>query len=88
MPLEDLHLAKYASFVYTDVYLWNLYYGLTVLVGLGLLVVQVSRSHSAGHTTLGRTLWTNPSQRPLLYNMQHRQETNIYPPRWDSNPQS
>jgi hypothetical protein len=29
-------------------------YGPTALVGLGLLLVEVSKSHSVGHTTVGR----------------------------------
>jgi hypothetical protein len=50
------------------------------LVGLGFLTIEASRSHSARHTTLDRTvLWTSdqPTHRPLL-NTQYSQETDIH----------
>jgi hypothetical protein len=56
-----LHLEKYASFVYTDQSaLERIYFGLRALVGPGRLLVEVSRLHSARHTTLGRTTVHDP----------------------------
>jgi len=58
--------------------------------GHGLLILEVSRSHlTTPHSrqdSSGRVI--SPSQRPLSDNTQHLQQTNIHPPRWDSNPRS
>ena len=59
------------------------------LVSQGLLINEVSRSHSTTHhsryDSSGREI--SSSQRPLPDNTQHSQQTDPYP-RWDSNPQS
>ena len=59
-------------------------------VGQGLLIHEVSRSHTTTHhsrqDSSGRVI--SSSQRPLPDNTQHSQQTNIHAPRWDSNPRS
>jgi len=59
-------------------------------VGQGLLIHEVSRSHTTTHhsrwDSSGRVI--SSSQRPLPDNTQHSQQTNIHAPRWYSNPQS
>jgi len=51
-------------------------------VGQGLLIHEVSRSHTTAHhiryDSSGRLI--SPSQRPLLDNTQHSQQTNIHAP--------
>ena len=58
--------------------------------GHGLLIHEVSRSHTTMHhsrqDSSGRVI--SSSQRPLPDNTQHSQQTNIPCPRWDSNPRS
>jgi len=58
-------------------------------VGHGLLIYEVSRSHTMHHIRYdfsGRVI--SSSQRPLRDNTQHSQQRDIHAPRWDSNPQS
>ena len=59
-------------------------------VGQGLLIHEVSRSHSTTHhsrlDSSGRVI--SSSQRPLPHSTQHSQQTDIHAPLWDSNPQS
>ena len=58
--------------------------------GHGLLMFEVSRSHTTTHhsrqDSSARVI--SSSQRPLPDNTQHSQHTNIHAPRWDSNPRS
>jgi hypothetical protein len=56
-------------------------------VGQGLLIHEVSRSHTTTHHTVGRTPldeWS--AHRRDLYLTTHNRQTSM--PRWDSNPQS
>jgi hypothetical protein len=52
------------------------FYDLEALVGHGLLIFEVSRSHSDTSHSVG-ILWTSPSQRRLSDNTQNSQETAI-----------
>ena len=61
-----------------------------LLVGLGILIIEASRSlfqtHHTRQDSSGRVI--SPSQRPLPDNTQHSQETRHPCTRRDSNPQS
>jgi len=51
------------------------------LVGQGPLIIEVLRSHSDTNTrcdSSGRVI--NPTQRPLSYNTQHSQQTDMQAP--------
>jgi hypothetical protein len=53
------------------------------LVGQGLLIIEASRSHSAGHTALGRTHldeWSAQCRYLLPDNTQHSRQTDIRDP--------
>jgi len=56
--------------------------------GHGLLILEVSRSHTTmqhiRYNSSGRVI--SSSQRPLPDNTQHSQQTKIHAPRWDLNP--
>ena len=55
----------------------------------GLLIIETSSSHSDTPQLVGPSgRGIGPTQRPVPDNTQHTQATAIYPPRWDSNPQS
>jgi hypothetical protein len=57
------------------------------LVGQGILIFEASRLHTLRHTALSRTPldgWSAQSRDKT----QHSQETDILPPRQDSNPQA
>jgi hypothetical protein len=55
------------------------FYGSTALVGLGLLMVVVSRSHSdPSHSVHSSGQEIGPSQRPLFDNTQHSPQTDIH----------
>jgi hypothetical protein len=61
----------------------HFFYGSTALVGLGRLIVLVSRLYPVRHTTLGRTPSgpvISSSHRPLPDNTQHSKETDIHDP--------
>ena len=57
-------------------------------MGKGLIIVEASRSHPDTPHSLG-FLWTSdqPKEDTPTDNIQHSQETDIYTPRRDSNPQ-
>jgi hypothetical protein len=55
--------------------------GSTALVGLGLLIFQVSASHQTHHTWQESSGWViSPSQRPLPNSTKHSQETDTHAP--------
>ena len=60
------------------------------LVGHGLLIYEVSTSHTTTqHSRQDSSgLVISSSQRPLPDNTRHSQQTDIHAPRWDSNPRS
>jgi len=57
-------------------------------VGQGLLINEVSRSHTTTHHSLSSGRVNSSSQRPLPDNTRHSQQTKIHATRWDPNPQS
>ena len=60
------------------------------LEGQGFLIIEASRSHSIGHTTLGRIPLDESSarSRDLCLTTRNTRKRQISMPRWDSNPQS
>jgi hypothetical protein len=67
----------------------SLFYGLTGLMGMWLINVEVSWFHSDTHTWYDSSGWViGLMQRPLLENTQHSQETGIHAPVgiWTHNP--
>jgi len=69
-------------FYFLFIYLFIFAVALRPNAGHGLLVLEVSRSHTTTHhsrqDSSGRV--TSPSQRPLPDNTQHSQQTNIHAP--------
>jgi len=66
-------------FIYIYIYQTFLFTARQSPVGQGLLIYQVSRSHSDAPHSVG-LIWTSvqPSLRPLPDNTQHSQETDIH----------
>ena len=77
------------NFGYLVIVICNLFYKIYFYMprqhplALGLLILDVSQSHSVWHITLGGTPldeWSGPSKRPLLNNTQHLQQTILHTP--------